>query len=108
MLAIRFFYGKMGRSNFNKEASMQRQKFESGRTLLETLAVLVVMAILILGSVTGYDFVIKKYRENETVKAVSELAVRYKLRPVKGNGKFVQIKDIFHFSHSVHFLNCIT
>ena len=74
---------------------MQRQKFESGRTLLETLAVLVVIAILILGSITGYDFVIKKYREKETVKAVSELAVRYKLRPVKADEKFVQIKSVY-------------
>ena len=66
-----------------------------GRSLLETLSVLVVMALLVMGSVVGYNVVMRKYRENETVKQVSELSVKYKLNPVKTDEKFVKIKDVY-------------
>ncbi|MGN0919351.1 MAG: Tfp pilus assembly protein FimT/FimU, partial [Alphaproteobacteria bacterium] len=75
---------------------MSHQKFESGRTLLETLAVLVVIAVLILAGIVGYNFAIKKYRETQTVKQVSELGVRYQLRPIQpGKNGLVDIKPVY-------------
>ena len=68
---------------------------ESGRTLLETLAVLVVIAILLLASLAGYNFVIHKYKKDQTVKAISELAVRYKLRPVISKDGSISVKDVY-------------
>lgn len=68
---------------------------QSGRSLLETISVLVIMALLIVAGIVGYNFAIRKYRENETVKQVSELAVRYKLKPIKAEDKFVKIKDVY-------------
>ena len=67
---------------------------EAGRTLLETLAVLVVMAILLIASLVGYNALIHQWRKHQTVKAVSELAVRYKMRPVAQEGP-VTIKSIY-------------
>ena len=80
---------------------MSKIRSESGRSLLETLALLVLMALLVLSGIVGYDFVVRKYREQKTVKQVSELGVRYKLRPVKTKGKFVQIKDVYPESDRV-------
>ena len=74
---------------------MQHQKFESGRTLLETITVLVVVAILMLASIIGYSVIIHQWRKHQTVKQITELAVRYKLRPVKAEGKLVPIKTIY-------------
>ncbi|MBO7484416.1 MAG: hypothetical protein J6T55_04805, partial [Alphaproteobacteria bacterium] len=56
---------------------------ETGRTLLETISVLVVIAILIIASLLGYDALRKYLKRKETVKQVTELSVRYKLQPVK-------------------------
>ena len=70
---------------------------ENGRSLLETLAVLVIIAIILLASVLGYDFVLHQWKKQQTVKQVSELFVRYELRPVKpedGSNK-VAIKAVY-------------
>ena len=74
---------------------MQQERTESGRTLLETLAVLVVIAILIIAGIFGYNFVIHQYRKQETVKQIGELAVRYKLRPITASDGEVNIKDVY-------------
>ena len=44
---------------------MYKAKSERGRSLVETLAVLVVIAILILASLAGYSFVIHKYKKEK-------------------------------------------
>ena len=67
---------------------------QSGRTLLETLAVLVVIAILMLASIIGYNVIIHQWRKHQTVKQITELAVRYKLRPMAKSGP-VDIKTIY-------------
>ncbi len=72
----------------------QNKHTETGRTLLETLAILVIIAILLLASILGYNLLIHHYRRYQTVKQVSELAVRYKLRPVADKG-YVDIKTIY-------------
>ena len=73
---------------------MLNKKIETGRSLLETLAVLVVIAILLLAGVAGYNFTIHKYKKDQTVKAISELAVRYKLHPISKTGS-IEIKSIY-------------
>ncbi len=60
-----------------------RKLHETGRTLLETISVLVVIAILIIASLLGYDALREYLKRKETVKQVTELSVRYKLQPVK-------------------------
>ncbi len=74
---------------------MRKIKSESGRSLLETLSVLVVMAVLLLAGVAGYHFLIHQYKKQQTVKQISELAVRYKVRPVHADGEKVAIKTIY-------------
>jgi len=74
---------------------MRKTHSESGRTLLETIAVLVVIAILLIASLVGYNVVIHQWRKHQTVKQITELAVRYKLRPIQPNEKFVDIKPVF-------------
>ena len=69
---------------------MSSKRTEFGRSLVETLAVLAIMAILTLVSVTGYNFMVRKYKQNQTVKAISEMAVRYKLRPTEHNPVYVK------------------
>lgn len=66
---------------------------ESGRSLLETLAVLVIIAILLLASILAYELVVHKYKKDQTVKSISELAVRYKLQPISGED--IKIKDVY-------------
>ena len=67
---------------------------QSGRTLLEMLSVLVVIAILLIASLTGYKVLMHKYKKDQTVKQISELAVRYKLRPVQAK-EGANIKTIY-------------
>ena len=74
---------------------MRKIKTESGRSLVETLSVLVVMAILLLASLAGYHFLIHQYKKQQTVKQISELAVRYKVRPVHADDEKVAIKTIY-------------
>ena len=74
---------------------MTQRNSEIGRTLMETMAVLVVIAILLLASLAGYNFLVRKYKEDQTVKAISELAVRYKVRPVTPKEGEVRIKDVY-------------
>ena len=73
---------------------MQKKYSEFGRTLLETLAVLVVIAILLLSSLVGYNFVVDKYKKDQTVKSISELSVRYKVHPITKKGPR-EIKAIY-------------
>ncbi len=74
---------------------MRKIKSESGRSLMETLAVLVVMAILLLASLAGYHFLVHQYKKQQTVKQISELAVRYKVRPVHADDEKVAIKTVY-------------
>ena len=64
---------------------MFQKKEQTGRSLVETLAVLVLIAILTVAGLLGYGFVIRKYQEKQTVKQVAELGVRYALNRVKPN-----------------------
>ena len=69
---------------------------EAGRSLIETLAILAVIALLTLVSVTGYNFIVHYWRKQGTVKQISELAIRYKLNPLQPkNGTSVNIKSIY-------------
>ena len=74
---------------------MQMKKSESGRSLVEVLAVLAIIALLMLASILGYDFMMKRWRRQETVKEITELAVRYKLHPVKGNDNKIKIQAVY-------------
>ena len=73
---------------------MPSKRTEFGRSLVETLAVLVVIAILLLAGLAGYNFTIHKYKKDQTVKAISELAVRYKLHPISKTGS-IEVKSIY-------------
>ena len=75
---------------------MNKKHFENGRSLLETLTVLVVIALLTIASIIGYNVVVDNYRSKETAKTVSELGLRYKMNPVKANeSKKVEIKKVY-------------
>ena len=53
-------------------------KNESGRSMLEMLGVILVVALLTLGAITGYSYLIQRHRRQETVKDVSQLALGIK------------------------------
>ncbi|MBQ3696247.1 MAG: hypothetical protein II938_04720 [Alphaproteobacteria bacterium] len=57
---------------------MKNLKNESGRSMLEMLGVLIVIALLILGSLTGYNYLIQRHRTLETTKEVSQLVMGVK------------------------------
>ena len=73
------------------------KKTESGRTLLETLMVLVIVGLILAMSVGLYSFVVKRWRKQETVKQISELGVRYKARPIRvaGSEQQIEVKKIY-------------
>ena len=64
--------------NPTKEDKMKNLKNESGRSMLEMLGVLIVIALLILGSLTGYNYLIQRHRTLETTKEVSQLVMGVK------------------------------
>ncbi|MBO7484036.1 MAG: hypothetical protein J6T55_02810 [Alphaproteobacteria bacterium] len=76
---------------------MSKKHSESGRSLLEIVVVLGIVALLMIITSLGYSFISLKYREKESVKQVSELAVRYKLNPVKPKEgkKRIPLKTIY-------------
>ncbi len=67
---------------------------EQGRTLLETISVLVVVAILLISCLLGYSALRGYLNRQETVKQILELAVRYKLNPIAPNRPDGKIKII--------------
>ena len=48
---------------------------ESGRTMLETIAVVILASILIVMSLSVYGFVVKKWRQRQTVDQIGSIAV---------------------------------
>ena len=62
---------------------MHQKSQQTGRSLVETLAVLAIIAILTIAGLLGYSFVLKKQQEKQTVKQVAEVGVRYNLNRVK-------------------------
>ena len=72
-----------------------KKQSETGRSLLETLSVLIVMVILLLAGIVGYRAVLHYWKKNETVKGVSELTVRYKTRPIAPEDGKVDIKYVY-------------
>ncbi|MDR2902220.1 MAG: hypothetical protein LBU87_03845, partial [Lactobacillales bacterium] len=48
---------------------------ESGRTMLETLAVLCVVGLLSLMALSGFKYAMKKHRENESLDQISKTVV---------------------------------
>ena len=51
------------------------RRSELGRSLIEMIAVLVVIAILTIGSLGGYSFLVRKWRENQAIDQVNSLIV---------------------------------
>ena len=48
---------------------------ESGRSILEMLAVLAIIALLTLGGLAGYSYLVQKQRQQESVKEVAQLVM---------------------------------
>ena len=67
---------------------------QTGRSLLETICVLVVIAILLLASIIGYDVIMRHWQRQQTVKMVSEIALRYRMRPNRVQGP-VEMRPIY-------------
>ena len=75
---------------------MYKKFYQSGRTLLETLMVSAIIAVLTICGLFGYNFAITKYREKSTAKLIAELAVRYNANPIKPQeNDLVSVKSIF-------------
>lgn len=57
---------------------MKNVRNESGRTLVEVLGVLLVMAVLTLGGIAGYSYLVQNYRRQSAAKDVSRLVMGIK------------------------------
>ena len=54
---------------------MRKPNIESGRSMLEMIAVLIIIGLLTLGGLTGYNYLVQRYRRQESVKEVAELVM---------------------------------
>ena len=54
---------------------MEQRKQEFGRSMLETVAVVIIIGVLIVASLAGYSFVMKKWRTRQTVDQMSAVAL---------------------------------
>lgn len=57
---------------------MRRKNEESGRSMLEMIAVLIIIGLLTMGGLTGYNYLVQRYRRQETVKEIAELVLGVK------------------------------
>ena len=75
---------------------MHQKSQQTGRSLVETLAVLAIIAILTVAGLLGYSLVLRKHQEKQTVKQVAELGIRYNQSRVKplASGK-VPLKSVY-------------
>ncbi|MBO7483709.1 MAG: type II secretion system protein [Alphaproteobacteria bacterium] len=74
----------------------QHNKKQSGRTLLEMISVLVVISILILASLLGYNTLRDRSKRQETIKTITELAIRYKATPIKREpGEEIPVRHVY-------------
>ena len=53
----------------------QSRKFESGRTMIEMIAVLLIIAILTVASLGGFSFVMKTWRQRQTIDQINAIAL---------------------------------
>ncbi|MBR6232020.1 MAG: hypothetical protein IKQ99_02855, partial [Alphaproteobacteria bacterium] len=75
---------------------MREKSQQTGRSLLETLAVLVIIAILTIAGLLGYSFILRKHQDKQTVKQVAEVGIRYGLNRVKPrHDKKVLLKNVY-------------
>jgi len=56
----------------------QNTKNESGRTILEVLAVVGIVAMLTVGGLAGYSYLVQKFKRDESVDQVNQLVVNLK------------------------------
>ncbi|MBQ4472011.1 MAG: type II secretion system protein [Alphaproteobacteria bacterium] len=54
---------------------MRKLKSESGRSMLEVLAVLVIIGILSIGTLFGYSYLVQRHKRTEAVRQVNEVVV---------------------------------
>ncbi len=71
------------------------KKSQSGRSLLEMIAVLAIVAILILGAIFLFNTLLTQYRQKNTVKQMDTLVTRYRSGRLmrRKNGQIV-LKDL--------------
>ena len=73
------------------------KKNESGRTILEVLAVIAVMAILLLAGMGGYSFLLQRVRRYEAVKDVTSLVTALRTSSYArrfANGEVIHVRDV--------------
>ena len=61
-----------------------RKSDESGRSMVETLGVLAIMGLLVIGGVAGYRYAMDKYNANEILNEVRKRAVTASQQRVLG------------------------
>ena len=57
---------------------MTRKEADAGKTLIEMLGVLAIIAILLIGSLIGYNVLIKRHKRQEAVKSATEFVTNIK------------------------------
>ena len=77
---------------------MKKWKNESGRSILEMLAVIAIIALLTVGGLAGYSFLVQKNKRNESVKQATQLVVGMKtvgdLGRYAADGKVVKASKV--------------
>lgn len=71
---------------------------ETGRSMLETLSVIVIIMVLVIASMAGYDYLVQRHNRQETVKWVDSLVVNVNssdmARQVKTKNKVIDAQEI--------------
>lgn len=70
---------------------MKLNKQEIGRSLVEMLGVLSIIAILTITSLYGYNYAVDKYRANETINELTQYALI-------ADGQILQNRTVFDLS----------
>ena len=72
----------------------QNRYSQKGASLVETIAVVAVMAIVLIAGIFGYEFLIHQWRREQTVRLVAEIITRYRTRANRTPGP-VEIRSVY-------------
>lgn len=74
-----------------------QQKTESGRSLIEIIAILVILAILLIAALVGFKALLDYLRQKQTAEEIGVVGMRYKVDRLgkKTRGGNVSLKEVY-------------
>ena len=89
---IEFFKGKSRWNGFLRRCTPRNDVCSIGRSMIEMLGVLAIIAVLTVGGIAGYSKAMKKYQANKVVGEIIQVLVKWK--ELSENNKFYDIYEL--------------